>query len=172
MRAIAANLGRARDCDDHIGLLWAPSLARRPMRALTWSESGFSFIELRPQHLRFMSAVYGRNVPAFEECEGRVLVDAEYLPLGVLLVHHESDDYHKLHAHFGRWLRQFPVPCLRSIKEVCDGLRGRGIFILHASADESVAGSTKLVEWLRGEPTGEHDGTGPVYKISLHTTPI
>jgi hypothetical protein len=171
MRAAAVELGRARDSDGPIGLLWAPA-DQRPKRALTFAESGCSFIQVRPQHLRFMATIYGREVPAFEEVEGRVLVDAEFLPLGIILVHHEPDGRHKLHAHLVKWLREYPVACLRSIKEVCDSLRARNIYELYCTADESVAGSLKLVLWLRGEPTGERELEGPVYAINLKKTPI
>jgi hypothetical protein len=172
MRALALDLGRARDCDRPIGLLYAPIKDRRPKRALTFAESGFSFIPLRQAHLDFMATVYGRCVPIFEECEGRSLVDERYLPLGVLLVHFEPGGRNVLHAHFGKWLRQFPVACLRAIKEVTDALRARGIFILHCSADATVAGSTKLIAWLKGEPTGERDDHGAIFRIDLRRTPI
>src|SRR5262245_47412125 len=175
MRALAADLGRGYDNweDDGGGILCAPPTAEpRLKRAPTFREAGLSFIELRPAHLDFMRVIYGRCVPPFEECEGRALVDQRYLPIGVLLVHHQADGRHKLHAHFGRFLREYPVACLRSIKEVCDSLRERGIYELHCSADESVAGSEKLVKWLRGEPTGEREHEGPVYSINLRNTPI
>jgi hypothetical protein len=82
MRAVAVDLGREKDTEGPIGLLYAPTLDRRPKRALTFAEAGLSFIELREQHLRFMSAIYGRWVPPLEECTGRTLVDDKYLPVG------------------------------------------------------------------------------------------
>jgi hypothetical protein len=172
MRAAAVQLGRARDNDGPIGLLYVPTLDRRPKRALSFKEAGLSFIELRQAHLDFMSAIYGRWVPPLEQCTGRALVDHYYLPVGVLLVHHEPGGAHWLMAHFGKWLRIYPKDILRSIKEVCNSLRARGIYELHCSADESVAGSEKLARWLRGEPTGERNTEGPIFRLDLRKTPI
>src|SRR5262245_18129220 len=158
MRAAAAHLGRRQeDWDDgSIGILCAlpePMVETGPKRASTFREASLSFIPLRQSHLDFMGAIYGgRTMPPLD-CEGCTLVDYFYLPIGVLLVWHEPDGRRWLYAHFGRWVREYPVACLRSIKEVCDSLRAREIFELHCSADESVPGSTKLVERLKGRRT-------------------
>lgn len=169
MRAIAAGLGRAR----HDGLLWAPT-ERRPKGTVTFAQAGYSFIPLRQAHLNFMAAIYGRWVLPLEECTGRTLVDHEYLPLGVLLVHHEPSGRRMLMAHFGRFLREFPVACLRSIKEVCDILQARELYELHCTADETVKGSEKLVRWLNGVPVEpeERDDFGRLWVIDMHRTPI
>jgi hypothetical protein len=183
MRA-AADLGRARDIDGPIGLLYVP-IDRRPKRALSFKEAGFSFIELRPQHLNLMSAIYGgRSVPTIDEVVGKAMVDDFHLPLGVVLVYFAPDtievEYGQrfrgrcwLYAHFGKWLRIYPKDILRGTSEVADELRAAGVFILHCSADESIEGSDKLASWLGAEPTGEYEeGLGPIYQLDLRNCKI
>src|SRR5262245_39415933 len=106
MRSILALKSRDKD-DSYSGLFDVPSPPRQG--SLSFRERGFSFIPLRPAHLEFLAFVYGREVPKLEECIGRALVDQDYLPLGVVLVHFENEDdgTNKLHAHFGKWLRVF-----------------------------------------------------------------
>ena len=45
---------------------------------------------------------------------------------------------------------------------------------MHASADEIVDGSERLIRWLKGTPVEpkERDEFGRVYEISLKRTPI
>src|SRR5690349_13041820 len=104
MRSILAL--RSREADSYSGLFDVPPAP--PQQGQSFRERGFSFIPLRPAHLEFLAFVYGREVPKLEECIGRALVDENYLPLGVVLVHFESDGTNKLHAHFGSHLRTWP----------------------------------------------------------------
>jgi hypothetical protein len=122
--------------------------------------------------LDFLGYCYGRQAPPYEEVEGRAMVDDRYLPLGVLLVHFEPCGINTLHGHFHTWLKVYPKDILRSVSQVCDSLRSRGITILHASADERIEGSETLVKWLNAEPTGQRNETGPIWKIDLTKTKI
>src|SRR5262245_2994480 len=103
MRAAAVDLGRVREWDDSgsAGLLSAPPVEPGPKRAPSFKEAGLSFIPLRQAHLDLLQVVYGRNVPAMDECVGKAMVDYYYLPVGVVLVHFEPSGTNVLHAHFG-----------------------------------------------------------------------
>lgn len=182
MRAAALELMTRHDAGS--GLLWAPE-PPRPQRPLSFRERGFSFIELRPQHLALFGAIYGdRSMPTIDEVVGRAMVDWDFMPLGAVLVYFEPHAFEAeygqrifegrnwLYAHFGPWLRIYPKDILRGMKSVADQLREAGIFDLHCTADRSVEGSDKLVIWLRGVATGEEDKLGPIYRIDLRTCPI
>lgn len=95
------------------------------------------------------------------------MVDENFLPLGVVLVHFEPCGINKLHAHFGKWLRIYPKDILRGMAEVCNRLRQHEVYILHAIADEAVDGSDYLLKWLGAEPTGGRDPVGPLYRLDL-----
>lgn len=138
----------------------------------SFRERGFSFIPLRPAHLDFLAFVYGRTVPKLEEVVGRAMVDRNYLPLGVVLVHFEPCGTNTLHAHFGKWLKVYPKDILRGMSEVTHWLREHEIFILHAIADEGVPGSDYLLEWLRAKPTGQRNDIGPIYRLDLRECKI
>ena len=168
---LASALLRDKTKPEYVGLMQVgetPNTDTRPSRAPTFKERGFSFIPIRQAHLDFMSFCYGRPAPPLAECEGRAMVDDRYLPLGVALIHHEPNGVHTAHAHFGVWLKVYPKDILRSMSDMCDGLRSRGITILHAAADESIEGSDTLVKWLRGEKLDVRHETGPIYRIDLN----
>jgi hypothetical protein len=165
-------------------LLWAPE-APRPQRPLSFRERGFSFIPLRPQHLALYGAIYGdRSMPRIDEVVGRAMVDADYMPLGAVLVYFEPDviepEYGQrifsgknwVYGHFGDWLRRYPKDILRDMSEVTDQLREGGVFDLHCTADRTIEGSDKLAKWLGGVATGEIDELGPIYQIDLRKCKI
>lgn len=160
---------RSGEQDSHSGLFDDVPPAPPPR---SFRERGFSFIPLRSAHLEFMKFVYGREVPKLEECVGRAMVDANYLPLGVVLVHFEDGGRSMLMAHFGKWMKVFPKDILRGMSELCRSLRESEIFILHASADEHVPGSDYLLEWLGARLTGERDNEGPLYRLDLRECKI
>jgi hypothetical protein len=143
-----------------------------PPKTLSFRDRGFSFIPIREAHLDFMRAVYARAVPSLNEVIGRAMVDENYLPLGMVMVYFERGGKNWLYAHFGRWLKIYPKDILRAMHEVSNDLGAAGVSILHASADESVSGSDYLLKWLGAEPTGEHDGIGPIYRLDLHQCKI
>jgi hypothetical protein len=159
-------LALRHDDDVGTGLFTLPerSLRKDPVG---FKERGFSFIPIREAHLDFMACVYGRTVPKLEEVIGRAMVDENYLPLGVVLVHFEPSGLNVLHAHFGKWLRVYPKDILRGMSEVSSWLRKNEIFILHAIADQSVEGSDYLLKWLGAEPTGHQGDVGPWYRLDL-----
>lgn len=136
-------------------------------RPLSFKERGFDFIPIRQAHLDFLGYCYGRTPPPLEEVEGFALVDRNCLPLGLALVHFEDGGTVTCHAHFGKWLKIYPKDILRGMKVTMDSLRERGIFILHAIADDGIEGSDTLVKWCRGVPTGQRAETGPIYRIDL-----
>jgi len=180
---VRALLRRRDDEDVGTGLFTLPERAP-PKGPLSFRERGFSFIPLRSAHLEFLTCVYGREVPSIDEVVGRAMVDANHLPLGVVLVHFEPDVFEPeydqriglglrvLHAHFGKWLRVYPKDILRGMKEVADWLRQHNIFTLHAQADRDVEGSDTLLQWLGAEPTGHEGDTGPWFALNLRRCKI
>lgn len=183
MRAVPLEF-MARGATGH-GLLWAPPEPPRPQGPLSFRERGFSFIPLRPQHLALYGAIYGdRAMPTISEVVGRAMVDADYMPLGAVLVYFEPDVFEVeygqrifegrnwLYAHFGPWLKIYPKDILRGMKEVADQLREHEIFDLHCTADRTIEGSDRLAIWLGGQPTGEIDTLGPIYRLDLRDCKI
>jgi hypothetical protein len=163
---------RQRDDDVSGGVLGG--LEQRPKGPPSFRDRGFSFIPIREAHIEFLAEhVYGRTAPKIDEVIGNAMVDEFYLPVGVVLVHFQSNGRNVLHAHFGRWLKVYPKDILRGMKPVCNELREHGIFILHAMADESVEGSDTLLQWLGAAPTGERDDEiGPWYRLDLRECKI
>ena len=117
MRAAAMDL-MAKGVGD-TGLLSVPP-SSQPKRSLSFRERGFSFIPTRPAHLDLLACVYGRWVPPFEELEGKTLIDHRFMPLGVVVVHHEVGGKKWLLAHFREWPKIYPKDILRGMHEVAD----------------------------------------------------
>ena len=100
------------------------------------------------------------------------MVDRDYLPLGFCFVWFEPSGTVSLHAHFGRWLKRYPKDILRGMHQTANELRQMGVRYLHCTADPSVEGSQRLVNWLQGEPTGQMGEMGMIYCIDLTKTKI
>ena len=169
MRSVLAL--RSREQDDYAGMFDVPPAPPR-QGPLSFKERGWSFIPVREQQLEFMAHVYSRSVPTIDQVVGKAMVDENYLPLGVVLVHFEESGRNMLMAHFGKWLKVYPKDIPRGMHEVCDWLREREIFELHASADERVDGSDYLLKWLGAEPTGQRETEGPLYRLGLRKCKI
>jgi hypothetical protein len=127
---------------------------------------------VRRQHLELLGFAYGRVPPPLEEIHGNTMVDRHFMPLGFCFAWFEPSGTVSLHAHFGKWLRQFPKDVLRGMHGTANELRTGGVRFLHATADPSIEGSLRLVEWLKGVHTGQTGEFGPVYLIDLHKTKI
>jgi hypothetical protein len=132
---------------------------------------GFQFIPIRPAHLDFVAWAMGREAPDYARVFGAALVDKDFIPLGVALAYFE-DECISLHASFGKWLKIYPKDILRHMSGFLQALRDKGHQIAYACADESVEGSTTLIEWLKGEPTGKRHAFGEIYRIDLTRTKI
>jgi hypothetical protein len=174
MRAFDFGFGARNNADIDMGPFVIPE-PPRSKQGLTFAERGFSFIRLQPAHLELFAFLYGsdREIPKFEHCIGRTMIDARCLPLGCVLVYFNPSGINELHADFGNWLRTYPTPILRAMKGIADHLRQHEIYYLHAVSDEGIEGSQKLIEWLKGEPTGVRNGDiGFWWLIDLRSTPI
>lgn len=101
------------------------------------------------------------------------MVDRDFLPLGFCLAWLRKEGTVTIHAYFGRWLQIYPKDVLRGMKPVMQRLRDAGIVHVWAVADEAVEGSTKLVDWFKGEPTEQIvPGQGRYWIIDLTRSPI
>lgn len=103
---------------------------------------------------------------------GAAMVDRHFIPLGMWLAYFEDDGTVSVHAYFGKWLRQYPKDILRHVSKFTARLREMGHNIVYAIADESVPGSDTLIEWFKGEKTGDRHEYGPVYRIDLRKAKI
>lgn len=113
-----------------------------------------------------------REAPEFDRVFGAALVDKYFVPLGLMLAYFEDDGTISVHAHFGKWLKQYPKDILRHVQKFMNVLRDQGHYIVYAIADESVEGSDVLIRWFNGEDTGKKHEFGAVYKIDLRNTRI
>lgn len=141
-------------------------------RFKTWADTGFSFIDVRESHLRFLGWAFAQEPPPIERVVGRTMVDRHYRPMGFCLADFEPSGVVTIHAHFGKWLRIYPSNILRGMKVTLDALRRAGVRDVYAVADTAVEGSDKLIRWFRGEPTGQVVELGPVYHIDLTRSPV
>lgn len=128
---------------------------------------------MRKAHLDFLAYVFNEDPPPFGECFGRTMVDKDYMPLGFALAWLRPEGATTIHAYYGHWLKQYPKDILRGMQPIMQRIREAGIYEVWAIADERVEGSRKLVEWFKGEPSGQIvENQGEYYKIDLRRSPI
>lgn len=100
------------------------------------------------------------------------MVDRYFMPLGFAMVEFTEEGSAIAHAHFGHWLHIYPKDILRQMRVFFDDVRKTGTTEMFACADESIDGSVTLIEWFKGELTGDRCPEGPIYRIDLKETRI
>lgn len=111
-------------------------------------------------------------MPEIENVFGNAMVDKEtYTPVGFCLFYFEPGNVVSIHAHFGKYLRQYTPQIMAGMAPVCQKVVDAGITEFYAIADEDVQGSADLIKWLGGEKTDHRNMTPPVgfvYRIDVN----